>query len=169
MFVAAELAESSIKVMNTKCGQLIINIFLNLCDPHRLGHARLLCPLHFPIENTGWSLPFPSPRDLPDPGLHATSLHCQADSLPLSHRGSPYSLGYFILNSTWLRTRGKHLVWKFICASCSWKDHPGMVESPSSSEVCGRYLGNPYSRLYKYILQYCSFYFLCSFLPLRTI
>lgn len=26
MFVAAELAESSIKVMNTKCRQLIINI-----------------------------------------------------------------------------------------------------------------------------------------------
>ena len=28
--------------------------------PHGLEHARLLCPSHFPMENTGWGLPFPS-------------------------------------------------------------------------------------------------------------
>ena len=33
-------------------------------------------------------LPFPSPRDLPDPGIKPTSLALQADSLPLSLQGS---------------------------------------------------------------------------------
>ena len=37
-----------------------------------------------------WSgLPFPSPVDLPDWGIKSSSLAWQADSLPLSHLGSP--------------------------------------------------------------------------------
>ena len=37
-----------------------------------------------------WSgLPFPSPGDLPDPGLKPMSPNLQADSLSLSHQGSP--------------------------------------------------------------------------------
>ena len=37
-----------------------------------------------------WSeLPFPSPWDLPDPGNEPTSPALQAESLPLSHQGSP--------------------------------------------------------------------------------
>ena len=37
-----------------------------------------------------WSgLPFPSRGDLPDPGRELTSCAWQADSLPLSHLGSP--------------------------------------------------------------------------------
>ena len=37
-----------------------------------------------------WSgLPFPSPRDLPDPGTKPASPALQADYLPLSHQGSP--------------------------------------------------------------------------------
>ena len=36
-----------------------------------------------------WSvLPFPSPGDLPNPGLNRSLLHWQVDSLPLSHQGS---------------------------------------------------------------------------------
>ena len=34
-------------------------------------------------------LPFLSPGYLPDPGL---ILHCQVDSLPLSHQGSPQAI-----------------------------------------------------------------------------
>ena len=38
-----------------------------------------------------WSgLPFPSPKDLPDPGIEPGSPALQADSLPLSHLGNPY-------------------------------------------------------------------------------
>ena len=37
-----------------------------------------------------WSgLPFPSPEDLPDPGIEPTSSALWEDSLPLSHQGSP--------------------------------------------------------------------------------
>ena len=37
-----------------------------------------------------WSgLPFPPPGDLSDPGLETVSAALQADSLPLSHQGSP--------------------------------------------------------------------------------
>ena len=34
-------------------------------------------------------MPFPSPGDLPYPGIDPTFLHWQADSLPPSHQGSP--------------------------------------------------------------------------------
>ena len=34
-------------------------------------------------------LPFPSPGDLPDPGIEPAAPALQMDSLPLSHRGSP--------------------------------------------------------------------------------
>jgi len=36
-------------------------------------------------------LPFPSPGDLPDPGIEPASpaVPLQVDSLPLSHQGSP--------------------------------------------------------------------------------
>ena len=35
-------------------------------------------------------LPFPTPGDLPDPGIKCSSVHWQADSLPLVPRGKPY-------------------------------------------------------------------------------
>ena len=38
-------------------------------------------------------LPFPSPGDLPDPGIQPRSPALQADSLPESHQGSPPNLG----------------------------------------------------------------------------
>ena len=34
-------------------------------------------------------MPFPSPGDIPDPGIKAPSPALQADSLPVSHLGSP--------------------------------------------------------------------------------
>ena len=37
---------------------------------------------------SGW--PFPSPGDLPNPGIKPTSPALQADSLPLSHLGTSY-------------------------------------------------------------------------------
>ena len=37
-----------------------------------------------------WSgLPFPSPRDFPNPGMSQCLLHWQADSLPLNHLRKP--------------------------------------------------------------------------------
>ena len=46
-------------------------------------------------------LPFPSPGDLPDPGIKPRSPSLQADALPSEPPGKPmYSIGYLlILNS----------------------------------------------------------------------
>ena len=40
--------------------------------PHGLQLARLLCLWDFPGKNIGVGLPFPSSRDLPDPGVKPT-------------------------------------------------------------------------------------------------
>ena len=39
---------------------------------------QLLCPWDYPGKNTGVGLPFPSPGDLPDPGIEPTSLRSPA-------------------------------------------------------------------------------------------
>ena len=42
-------------------------------------------------SDTAWVL-FPSPRNLPDPGIKLCLLHWQVDSLPLSHLRSPENI-----------------------------------------------------------------------------
>ena len=43
----------------------------------------------FPRQEYWSGLPFPSPVYLPNPGIEPISPALQADSLPLSHQGSP--------------------------------------------------------------------------------
>ena len=43
----------------------------------------------FPRQQYKMGMPFPSPGDLPNPGIEPTSLAVKADSLPLIHQGSP--------------------------------------------------------------------------------
>ena len=50
--------------------------------PHGLQPSRLLCPWNFPGKNTGVGKPFPTPGDLPNPGIQLGSHALQADSLP---------------------------------------------------------------------------------------
>ena len=45
--------------------------------------------LGFPRQEYWSGLPFPSPGDLPDPGIEPTSPALQTGSLPLSHQESP--------------------------------------------------------------------------------
>ena len=59
--------------------------------PHTAA-CRVLCPRDSPAGTLQRALPFPSPGDLPDPGIKPespTSPALQADSLLLSHQGSP--------------------------------------------------------------------------------
>ena len=42
--------------------------------PHGLWPTRLLCPWDLPGKNIGSELSFPSPADLPDPGIQSLSL-----------------------------------------------------------------------------------------------
>ena len=46
-------------------------------------------PIGFPRQEYWSGLPFPSPGDLPNPGIKPVSLHWQEILLPLSHLGSP--------------------------------------------------------------------------------
>ena len=46
--------------------------------------------MEFPRQEYCNGLPFPPPGKLPDPGIKPVSPALQADSLPLSHLGSPY-------------------------------------------------------------------------------
>ena len=74
-----------------------------LCNPWALAHQAPLSMEFF--RQKYWSgLPFPSPGDLPDPGIKPTyhaSPDWQADSSPLCHLGGPI-LGYtgFIIHDT---------------------------------------------------------------------
>ena len=56
---------------------------------HGLYTARLLCSWNYSGKNTGvGSQPFPSPGDLPNPGIKPGSPELQADSLPPKPQGS---------------------------------------------------------------------------------
>ena len=61
-------------------------VFAQLCPtlfgPHGLYPTRLLCPWDSPGKNTVSGLPFPSPGDLPNPGIKPGSPILQGNSLP---------------------------------------------------------------------------------------
>ena len=68
---------------------LVAKSCLTLLWPHGL-YAACQSPLsmEFPRQEYWSGLPFPSPGDLPDPGIKPSLLHWHVDSLPLSHLGS---------------------------------------------------------------------------------
>ena len=72
-------------------GGLVTKSSLTLVTPWTVTHQAPLSMGFSRQEN--WSgLPFPTPGDLPDPGIEPASLLSlpwQADSLPWSHLGSP--------------------------------------------------------------------------------
>ena len=59
---------------------LVAQSCLTLCDPWTVP-ARLLCPWGFSRQEYWSGLPFPSPGDLPNPGIKTRSISLQADSL----------------------------------------------------------------------------------------
>ena len=68
---------------------------VRLLRPHGLWPARLLCPWDSP------GLPFPSPGDLPDPGIEAGSSALQADCLSTELRGKRSTKGFTGLRNHW--------------------------------------------------------------------
>ena len=60
----------------------------SFCDPRTVACQTLLS-MGFPRQEYWSGLPFRSPGDLPNSGMDPTSPALQADSLPLSHQGSP--------------------------------------------------------------------------------
>ena len=85
---------------------------------HGLYPARLFYPWNFPGSNTGGSCHFLLQRIFLTQGMHRSLLYLllwQADSLPLSHRGSPIKcvgrFNFFVDSSViQIKSSGKHCV-----------------------------------------------------------
>ena len=75
--------------------------------------CQALLSMRFPRQEYLSGLPFPSPGDLPNSGIELMSLALQADSLPLSHQGSPLHTH----THTYLECLGGW-TWKYICVVC---------------------------------------------------
>ena len=58
----------------------------------------LYSPWNSPGQNTGVGSLFPSPGDLPNPGIELSSPTLWADSLPAEQPGKPQKLAYLELN-----------------------------------------------------------------------
>ena len=67
----------------SKCSCSVVS---NSLQPHGLYPARLLS-MEFSRQETWSGLPFPSPGELPDPGIEARSPALQVDSLPSESPG----------------------------------------------------------------------------------
>ena len=93
-----------------------------------------LLSMGFPRQEYWSGLPFPSSGDLPDSGIKLCLLHCQADSLLLSHRGSPHVLvGMPLLSARMEKAMAPYsstLAWKI-----SWTEEPGRLQSMVSLRV----------------------------------
>ena len=62
------------------CVSVSCSVVSDCLQPHGLQLTRLLCLWNFPCKN--WSgLPFPSPGDLPNPGIESMCSALLADSL----------------------------------------------------------------------------------------
>ena len=98
--------------------------------PHGLQPTRLLCPWDFSRQGYWSGLPFPSPGDLPNPGIEPRSPALQADSLPTELQGKPISsvqsLSHVRLFATpWIATRQASLS----NANCQSLPKPMSIES----------------------------------------
>ena len=72
------------------CCCLVTESCLLFCNPMDCSLPDSMgFPWDFPRQEYQNGLPFPSPRDLPNPGIEPASPSLQVVSLPLSHEGSP--------------------------------------------------------------------------------
>ena len=70
--------------------QFSLSVVSNSLQPHGLWARKAPLSMEFSRQEHWSGVPFPTPGDLPNPGIEPMSLHWQADSLPLSH---PIKLG----------------------------------------------------------------------------
>ena len=92
-FRIRELEEGSvwggIQWWGLRAGQCACPVVSDFLRPYGLQTASLLGPRDFARKNTGVGLPFPSPRDVPDPRIEPSSPGSpasQVNSLPLRHQ-----------------------------------------------------------------------------------
>ena len=71
------------------CVHSVTQLCLTLCDIMDCIAHQVPLSMGFHRQEYWSGLLFPTPGDLPDPGIEPHLLQWQADSLPLSHLGSP--------------------------------------------------------------------------------
>ena len=76
-------------------GGLVAKLSLTLATPRTIVHQAPLS-MEFPRQEYWSGLPFPSPEDLPNPGIKLLSPALWVDSLPLSHLGSPIHIEKYL-------------------------------------------------------------------------
>ena len=115
-----------------------------------------------------WSgLPFPSPGDLPDPGIKPGSPSLKADSLPASYKGSPQ-------RSQWATAKIQHRVEKQKKTAMHWESsqvirrHPwGPAHGMPKLGAEGAHWRRDNWVMYLSVPQRSSVHFLFSSYPLR--
>ena len=97
---------------NTKVEVLVAQSCPTLCDPMDCSPPG--SSVHGLSRQEYWSgLPFPSPGDLPDPGIKPGSPALQADSSPSEHQGRQHrALGNLLLRRQAESRRISKLVWE---------------------------------------------------------
>ena len=78
-----------LKLLFPSCCYLVAKSCPTLCDPMDCDPIRLLCPWDSPGKNTRVGCHFLPQGIFPAQGSNPHLLHWQADSLPMSHQGSP--------------------------------------------------------------------------------
>ena len=76
---------------------LVSKLYPTFCDPHGLYATRLLCLWDFPDKNAGVHYHFLLQGIFLTQGSNPCLLPWQADSLPLSHQGSPFHGDFLIV------------------------------------------------------------------------
>ena len=66
------------------------------CDPMDCIARQAPLPMVFCRQEYWSGFPFPSPRDLPNPGIEPRSPALQADSLPSKSPGKPPQINYWL-------------------------------------------------------------------------
>ena len=76
-------------------GGFVAKLSLTLATPRTIVHQAPLS-MGFPRQEYWSGLPFPSPGDLPNPGIKLLSPALWVDSLPLSHLGIPIHIEKYL-------------------------------------------------------------------------
>ena len=100
-----------------------------MCCTSLLSHVQPLQPsqallsMGFSRQEYWSGLPFPSPGDLPDPGIEPRSPALQVDSLPSEPPGRPQVLA--------LLSHKSRDAWEIL-----WTEEPGVLQSMGLQRVC---------------------------------
>ena len=131
------------------------SIFSDSMIPWTVAHQAPLS-MEFSRQEYWNGLPFPSPRNIPDPGFKPGSLTLQEDSYPQSHQGSPlFDFGCgpflkfllsllpycfcFILWVSWLRGR-----WHLSSSTRDWTYTPALEGKVLTTGLPGKSLGESF-------------------------